>query len=101
MATERLNVMKTVYDGFEIAEKDLMLRGPGDFFSSNYDDNLRQSGGFDFKLAGMCDDTGLMERAFAAAKNIAEADPLLELPEHKKIKDLCSTILSNQTSTIS
>ena len=100
-AAERLNVMKTTYDGFEIAEKDLMLRGPGDFFSLNSENNLRQSGGFDFKLAGLCDDLTLMERAFAAAKNIAETDPLLELPEHKKIKDICSTILFNPSSTIS
>ena len=43
--------MKTTYDGFEIAEKDLLLRGPGDFFSSVSDNNLRQSGGFEFKMS--------------------------------------------------
>ena len=36
---------------FKIAEEDLKLRGPGDFFASTTDETLRQSGGFDFKLA--------------------------------------------------
>ena len=86
-AKARLDVMKTTYDGFEIAEKDLMLRGPGDFFSSNSDVNLRQSGGLEFKFASMCNDCLLFEKAFSTAKSIVALDPELALPEHKELKE--------------
>ena len=61
---DRLETMKTTYDGFEIAEKDLLMRGPGDFFSQNNSNILRQSGGFEFKFASKCDSTDLFEKAF-------------------------------------
>ena len=83
----RLEVMRTTYDGYEIADKDLLLRGPGDFFSSNTSNNLRQSGGFEFNFASLCDDTTLMEKAFSIAKSIVSADPMLERDEHKLLKD--------------
>ena len=76
-AYERLEVMRTVYDGFEIAERDLLIRGPGDFFSKNSDNNLRQSGGFCFEFASLCDDPKLMELAFSCAKSVVESDRLL------------------------
>ena len=79
---DRLDTMKTTYDGFEIAEKDLLMRGPGDFFSSNNDNILRQSGGFEFKFASKCDSTDLLENAFNAAKTIVSSDPTLSLPDH-------------------
>ncbi len=83
----RLEVMRTTYDGFEIADKDLMLRGPGDFFSSNSDYSLRQSGGFEFKLAKLCDDNTLFEAAFSSAKGIVNIDRDLSLEEHKGLKE--------------
>jgi ATP-dependent DNA helicase RecG len=85
---ERLNVMKSTSDGFEIAERDLMLRGPGDVFSQNSDNNMRQSGGFEFKFAKLCDDPGLMETAFAVSKRIAESDPALERIENAPLKKI-------------
>ncbi len=100
-ARQRLNVMKTTYDGYEIAEKDLFLRGPGDFFSNNPDNNLRQSGGFDFKFASMCDDRELFEAAFSTAKAIVEEDPFLELEEHKLLKERLNAHLSLSLSSIS
>ena len=98
---ERLEVMRTTYDGYEIAEKDLLLRGPGDFFSSISDNNLRQSGGFDFKFASMCDNTDLLGAAFSAAKAIVSADPKLELPEHSELKMRIENLLNISSSTIS
>lgn len=83
----RLEVMRTTYDGYEIADKDLLIRGPGDFFSSNTSNNLRQSGGFEFNFASLCDDTTLMEKAFSIAKSIVSADPMLERDEHKLLKE--------------
>jgi ATP-dependent DNA helicase RecG len=98
---ERLDVMKTTYDGFEIAEKDLVLRGPGDFFSSVSQDNLRQSGGFDFKYASLCDSAELLGCAFSAAKSIVESDPKLELDIHRELKKETDRRLNVATSTIS
>lgn len=85
-ATSRLEVMKSTYDGYEIAEKDLILRGPGDFFSSISSHNLRQSGGFDFTFAADCDDTSLFDSAFSYAKRIAESDPTLSQEEHALLR---------------
>lgn len=76
-AAQRLAVMRTTYDGFEIAEKDLALRGPGDFLSGGNGADIRQSGGVRFRLAALCDDTGLLSAAFDAAKRLSEADPAL------------------------
>ena len=100
-ARERLNVMKTTYDGYEIAEKDLLLRGPGDFFSSISSDNFRQSGGFEFRFATMCDDSELFTKAFSSAKTVIEADPNLEKPEHEDLKKEIALHLRTDSSTIS
>ena len=93
--------MKTTYDGYEIADKDLAMRGPGDFFSSNSDDSFRQSGGFSFKFAKLCDDPELMKKAFSSAKAICLADPELKLPENRLLKEKLGKLLSNNSSTIS
>ncbi len=83
---ERLNVMKTTYDGFEIANKDLELRGPGDFFASKNNDNLRQSGGFEFKMSKLISDNSFMKKAFSAAKSLCQNDPDFELEENKALQ---------------
>ena len=98
---ERLEVMRTTYDGFEIAEKDLLLRGPGDFFSSVSDNNLRQSGGFEFKYASSCDSTELLTTAFSVAKAIIEADPKLEDKAHENLKKEVERRIHIMPSTIS
>lgn len=84
-AAERLNIMKTVYDGYEIAERDLAMRGPGDFLRSNAREGIRQSGGVKFRLAELCDDTGLLKSAFADAAELLAEDPgLAAHPETAK-----------------
>ena len=98
---ERLEVMRTTYDGFEIAEKDLILRGPGDFFSSVSDNNLRQSGGFEFKFASLCDNSDLLSKAFSVAKSIVNIDPNLNLPEHKHLRAEIDRRFNVSQSTIS
>ncbi len=74
-AKGRLGTMKSTYDGFAIAEKDLKMRGPGDFFAvgTGGDLRIRQSGDNAFKMAGMCSDEGLMEAAFADARAVYDA----------------------------
>ena len=100
-ALARLDIMKTTYDGYEIADKDLMLRGPGDFFSSNSNDNFRQSGGFEFKFAKLCNDNELFAAAFSTAKSIVERDPNLEYEEHLGLKTELGDIINNNSKNIS
>ena len=85
---ERLQIMRNTYDGYEIAEKDLLMRGPGDFFSTNHGSNLRQSGGFEFRFASSCQDSALLDCAFSSAKSILKSDPELSLDKHKLLKEL-------------
>ena len=99
-ARERLNVMKTTYDGFEIAEKDLILRGPGDFFAAATD-SMRQSGGFKFKLASLCNDNDLFALAFKVAKEIVSNDPDLCSIENSGLLSEVSKFVYTDTSTIS
>ena len=100
-ARERLEVMKTTYDGYEIAERDLMQRGPGDFFSHSSQDNIRQSGGLEFKNARALGDTGLMDAAFAEAKRIAKEDASLLSEEHSRLRAELTKKLEASDSLIS
>ena len=80
---------------------DLKLRGPGDFFSSINGDNIRQSGGFEFKYASMCDDNELSAAAFAEAKYVTEKDPRLELSENSALRKEVLARMTPRSSTIS
>lgn len=80
-ARERLKIMEKSNSGFDIAEKDLELRGPGDFFG------IRQSGLPEFKLANLLKDINILKSSQQAAKKIIEEDKYLERPENKKIKE--------------
>jgi ATP-dependent DNA helicase RecG len=73
---ERLRAIEETNDGFELAEKDLELRGPGDFFG------IRQSGLPELKLASL-GDTPLLEKARQEAKALFEEDPRLTHPDHR------------------
>ena len=77
-AQKRLKTMCDCYNGFEIAEVDLKLRGPGDFLSFSGNSQIRQSGSLDFNLADMCEDADLMSAAFTSAQNFIENDPTLD-----------------------
>ena len=99
--TERLQVLKSTRDGFEIAEKDLALRGPGDVFLQNSNDIMRQSGGFDFRFAKLCDDGALVENAFSEAKSIVVSDPELAFPEHALLSAKLSQITDESAALIS
>lgn len=79
-ARMRLQAMERTTDGFQIAEEDLRLRGPGEFFG------LRQHGLPDFKVANPLHDLPLLERARAAAASLVAADPGLRSPEHRLLR---------------
>ena len=98
---ERLEVMRTTSNGFDIAEKDLLLRGPGDIFASISNDNLRQSGGFEFRFANLCDNSDLLQKAFSVAKSIIAIDPELKLEEHKLLREEINRRILVSPSTIS
>ena len=74
-AKARLEVMRTTYDGYAIAEKDLAQRGPGDFLAPTAGTGIRQSGGF--RLADTWSDAELMNHAFAYARDMLAEDPHL------------------------
>jgi len=74
-AQERLKLMEQTHDGFVLAEADLRLRGPGEFFGT------RQSGMPDLKVARLTD-VQLIEEAREEAGALLDADPDLADAEH-------------------
>ena len=80
IATSRLNIMTRSNDGFEIAEYDLRLRGPGEVFSA------RQHGLPDLKIANIIDDYDLMVMARKNAFELVLADAMLTQAEHRNIR---------------
>ncbi len=75
VARERLDIIEKIQDGFQLAEEDLRLRGPGEFFGT------RQSGLPDLRMAKLSD-VPLLELARSEAIRLFEIDPALEKPEH-------------------
>lgn len=73
-------------DGFEIAEVDMKLRGPGDL------EGTQQSGiGFDLKIASLGKDGEILTLARRIAAEILEKDPMLQSPENKILKENIET----------
>lgn len=75
-AEERLSALEATHDGFALAEKDLELRGPGEFFGT------RQSGLPDLRLASISD-VATLEEAREEAVVLGEQDVLLDDPDHR------------------
>ncbi|NBD09362.1 ATP-dependent DNA helicase RecG [Corallococcus silvisoli] len=76
-STERLGVMERSSDGFVIAEKDLEIRGPGEFLGT------RQSGLPELAVANLVRDGDLLSLAQVEARRIMDADPKLQEPDHQ------------------
>ena len=76
-AKRRLQVMTETNDGFRIAEEDLAIRGPGEFFGT------RQHGLPDLKLANILKDVKILEEAREDALELVAQDPHLRKPEHR------------------
>ena len=88
-AEQRLAVMCETNDGFLIAEEDLKLRGPGDFFGN------RQSGLPLLKLADLMTDGKALYAARDEAQRILEEDPALALPENALLKEKVSALFAD------
>ncbi len=91
-ARERLDTMRREYDGFKIAEKDLLLRGPGDFIKGSDDPMVRQSGGLKFRLADMSEDSGVLAEAYEAAREFIDGPAALE--QHELLKNMVLRMFS-------
>ena len=77
----RLKALCDSTDGFKIAEEDLRLRGPGDFFGS------RQHGLPEMHIADLGADVRLMQTAQTAAHEVLAADPLLQRAENGPLRE--------------
>ena len=78
-AKQRLTTMCNCYNGFEIAEEDLKIRGPGDFLALSGNSSIRQSGSLDFNLASTCEDTEIMSSAFTASREYLKIDLQIDM----------------------
>ncbi|HEX2437463.1 MAG TPA: ATP-dependent DNA helicase RecG [Methylomirabilota bacterium] len=79
-AERRVQAMVETNDGFKIAEVDLQLRGPGEFFGT------RQSGLPEFRVADLLRDAALLEEARRDAQAIIAGDPELRQAEHRGLR---------------
>jgi ATP-dependent DNA helicase RecG len=91
---ERLSIMETVNDGFELAEHDLRLRGPGEYFGT------RQSGLPDLRIAKLTD-IEMIKTARGEATKLLDTDPELVQPEHAALGEAMRKLWDRLSSEIS
>ena len=87
---QRMKVMCDTNDGFIISEKDLGLRGSGDFFGTE------QHGLPEFKIANLFEDMAVLKKVQGLALKIMEDDPLLEKEKNAKLNDLVKEKFSSR-----
>lgn len=87
---KRLKILSKIHDGFKISEEDLKLRGPGDFFGS------RQHGLPVMKIADMSADLETLKQAQKAAQEITSADPMLNDPENRGLKQIALMLFKDK-----
>ena len=85
LVKKRMQVMTSTTDGFVISEKDLELRGAGDFFGT------RQHGLPEFKIANLFEDVSILKHVQNVANKIMSEDKFLEQKKNKKLKEICKT----------
>ncbi len=90
----RLLVLEKSRSGFEIAEQDLKLRGPGDFFGT------KQSGSPTFRLADLARDATLLELAREEAHRVFARDPRLQEPENEELGRWFRSVLDEAAVTL-
>ena len=88
---KRIEIMCRTTDGFEIAEADLKLRGPGDI------EGTQQSGlAFDLHIASLAKDGHILELARNYAREIIENDPMLEAPQNAILRNRLAKLFSKK-----
>jgi ATP-dependent DNA helicase RecG len=98
-AGKRLRSLCQLYDGYAIAEQDLIQRGPGDFLASSADGSVRQSGGLSFRLADAGEDISVLTEAAADAREILAVDP--ELTHNPLLREHIKGLFSIEAGLIS
>ena len=91
---KRLDILNQSNDGFEIANRDMQLRGPGDLFG------VRQSGMLDFALADIYSDAKILAQANEAVNEILEEDAGLEKEENRDLKKHFEMLVKNQDGNL-
>lgn len=92
---ERLNTMVKYSDGFILSEKDLEIRGTGDFFGT------RQHGIPDMKIANLYKDIEILKQVQKSSINLYKKDPLLTNSANKLLKEKISQFFNNMDNTVS
>lgn len=90
VARERMRIMEKTSNGFIISEKDLELRGPGEFFG------IKQHGLPELKIANIFTDMKILKIAQNVANDILKEDPLLNLPKNIKIKNKIDKLINEK-----
>ena len=93
-ARARLSAMVHISDGFKIAEEDLRMRGPGDFFGS------RQHGLPELHIADLGADMDVLRRAKDAAERLLKADPGLRKIENAGLRRRAEALISQSAGTL-
>jgi ATP-dependent DNA helicase RecG len=89
-STRRMETMVSTNDGFEIAEVDLQLRGPGDLMGT------QQSGALDLRIADLSRDAQIVILARDEARALLDLDPGLDRPQHMTLKEILREILKSR-----
>ncbi len=93
-SAERLKILAETSDGFKIAERDLEIRGPGNFFGN------RQHGLPSLKLASLSDDMELLRAAQNAAEELISLDPELEAEENRELAKRIMSMLDTKDGNV-
>ena len=91
---ERLKIMCSTTDGFKIAEEDLKLRGPGDFFGR------RQHGLPQMRIADLASDMKYLKLAQQAAGEVIKDDPELKKTENARLGEAVRRMIEENAATL-
>lgn len=90
----RLDILNKTNDGFVIADQDMQLRGPGDFFG------IRQSGTMDFAIGDIYRDADLVKMASFDVSEILHSDSVLSAEEHRKLLEKVSSYMTRKLKDV-
>lgn len=93
-AVQRLKTFCATNDGFKVADEDLKLRGPGDFFGE------RQHGLPKLRIADMLTDMSILHEAQKCARELAKTDPKLSDPEHRALRAEIRRLFASSGGTV-
>lgn len=91
---QRLDILNQTNDGFEIANRDMQLRGPGDLFG------VRQSGMMDFSIADIYTDAAILQQANEAVNDLIADDFHLRKAEHQELRRKFELLQAKQSDTL-